>query len=560
MEPKQESIISILRELNKNVDDKINNLEEELNSQNKIIDDLKIENEKLNEEINNRKLFQEEIDTLVNQLKNKNNKIEDLEKSKIENQTVIESLNKNVNENKITLGKIIETEKEIIAHLNIKSKSAYAEAKLAEFETPLIEEQKLTTVEQYTEDIIEEIIEEKKEDEIIEQDNYDSFGQLPKDLTLTKLLKITDKDKQRSTIGQIKKIEQFFAYDKDDFNPSDFYNNFLNKETIENFIETILVNQEQLKDSTIKHYKVTFSMIFKNLLEYLKDPKDTHTIRIVNELYEYFMKDYIAMNDKIVEDKSKNELTEKEEESYIKFDELSEKAKQLRYELYNKNLEDIKDYRRFYNATLFLNIYALNPPLRCEPINMRWDKNEEEDYIDIENREFHFLKDKKQHGPITYKYGFNDKSAESLDHLFTRCRELYPNDKYLFYNYKKDGDKLTTDRSILKYLKDEKQINITIPGLRKSFCSSEFFNEQSEYNKTELTKKMRTSNNIARTNYKKITVDPKDIDSDCESEVSVKSNKSNKSKPKIVKRLVKTSNSIEMPRDLDSDDDVKKND
>lgn len=371
------------------------------------------------------------------------------------------------------------------------------------------------------------------EENIYNKSDEEVLAILPKNLSLNELMNFNREDKKSNLIKHGKKsgdtsgteikeemynrdIENHFGYNRKDPDVISFY--FLlikNKDIWESYFEKYNSkkrNGEDLAESTKRNRYIHTYKIFGSLKKLLEQESKSEIYNEICEMYNYFRNIGDTINDKMTFEKKENIIGENKrakDEKLITYDNLLKVGEKLRNDLINSNLEkNKKEHKDLYNAALYCSIYTLSPPTRGEILSFVWDKNfvttKDLDYIDLENREFIFNSIIKTHQPDKYKFGVDEEKADILYKFLKYCREIYPSDKYLFSHY--HGEQIKSGEVLYKNFNKVSGLSLTQTSFRTIFCSSDYVLNASENKVEEFAKKMRTSVDMIRSNYKKIDI------------------------------------------------------
>lgn len=291
---------------------------------------------------------------------------------------------------------------------------------------------------------------------------------------------------------------------------SEIINDLNKKKLSEGSIKSYFNALKNLNDKKeIKNFK--FLEKTNKILEKIKDFKTTTQRNIIiaivsilknkdKNLYDQYYKIMIDLNDKIMNESSKNEKSETQAKNWIKWDEVVSKFNELKNIKLSKNISETQ-YDNLLNLVV-LALYVLIPPrrnkdylimkiLNKEPIDNNYN------YIDVKKKQFIFnnYKTKNTYGQqiinipselmeiikkyLKYRKDANLKS--SLDDFLPQKKSSTFSSDNEFFLVKFNGQNLKSDNSITRILNNIFNKNISSSMLRHIYLSSKYddvLNEQ----------------------------------------------------------------------------------
>lgn len=225
-----------------------------------------------------------------------------------------------------------------------------------------------------------------------------------------------------------------------------------------------------------------------------------------NDDYYFYSNILKHLSLKIQEDNDKQELNKQEQETFIDFEIILNKQKEL-LEKFNNN----KTYKNNQDL-LLISIYSLIPPNRKEITELIYITNIEDDdkvndfiYIDKDNNDVKFIlnKMKKKHKGIIIDI---TKENQDLTNIIIESFNLYER-PYLFTDYNDKNKIVNYNLIYARFRNIFKDIDkrISINCLRSSYLS--YLNKQGNFTiakKREIANKMRTSTIVMDGNYIKM--------------------------------------------------------
>ena len=300
-----------------------------------------------------------------------------------------------------------------------------------------------------------------------------------------------------SGIKTLLKIPELQKYDKDDL--TDFVRN--HREVFYHIL--VKAKNEKLSFPTLKGYVVRLMRVLVIALKTKNTP--------VYIKYASLMKDMIATG-LLIDDK--NELNELEKGRFVDFRYIMDKQKELNMQF---NAIENKQTKKAYDLNLDLvlvSLYTLTPPLRREPMNLKFRENKdtiEHDFVHIRRKDvkLELNLDKKRHDPIVI-----DCNQELAD-ILRQSYELYPRRDVFTMTTKfpnlKNGVKEDAVANRLKRIFKYTEQEVGVSMLRSSYITYRFDEvnwrlPMSEVK--EIAKLMRTSSTYILSSYRKIINNP----------------------------------------------------